>query len=648
MQRYCGAICSMSFVEKMPASWQAAVVLLARPTLKKIGIEFDMNRIYSDLGVGQTSTFESARLLTKRISIPTNDLLDAEHKKISSLDRELRRSQFHIDVLRYHAKNPRSWTQIALDNERHQFTEDFKIFLVSKKSEYCLEWGEISQLLGIPEETLKKFKQQVEKKDSGDGPGGDNNLPDSVIDQLRSFFQSRKGKASAKGFVEKHPEVLKDLKMTYAQFASLLLRLGFTSPKGIFLSNSGLDKIQRYTPHAVWGTDGKQMTIIINGEIFRYVWQCLIDYKSTVIVGGLVGESETTENLLEAIKRSKARTGIAPMAIVIDGRLSENLPAIRSYLDEMGIEIIRTYPGNAKSNGIVEGNFSIFEKWVGGKVVINGDTPAELSLSIANVLTDVFTQLRNNQPRRALSQKTANETLAEAPSLSAEMKSIIQAKIRALANRFQNEQAVPLVCEAKAQAITQAIAAVAPPDPETFRKRLSSSMYTYDLILDAIAIFAKQRAKHPEKKFDHTYFGGILRNLVDQRSVEMLYTQLDQVYNEHWQRMANALALHSQCSQNATERCQVLIQEFLDTKIPAHGWITLVHLQTIFMIAARGCQATAASLREQLCERVQKVKTACAEKRQRLLRKLFECESLIKQFTLSNKTLFTLNTSSMA
>jgi hypothetical protein len=630
----------MSFLEKMPASWQAAFVLLARPTLKRIGIEVDMNRIYRDLGVGHTSAFESARMLTRKMSTPP-DSLNAERKKNRELDRSLRLTKFHIDVLRYHADNPRSWTQ---SEERHQFTDEFKCLLLTKKSEYALEWGEISQLLGIPEETLKKFKHQANEKDPGDGPPREG-LPESVVEQLRSFFQGRSGKATVKGFTDKHPEVLEDLKMTYPHFANLLLRLGFVSPKGIFLNNTGLDKIERFTPHAVWGTDGKQMTIIINGEIFRYVWQCLIDYKSTVLVGGLIGMSETTDNLLEAIRRSKETTGVAPMSIVIDGRLSENLPAIRRYLDAMGIEIIRTYPGNPKSNGITEGNFGIFEKWVGGQVIINGDTAAELSLSIANVLTDVFTQLRNNQPRRGLGQKTANEVLATTPKLSMEEESTIRAKIQALANRFRNEQAVPIVSAAKAQAIEQAIKEISPPDIETFRKRLAPGMYTCDLILDAIAKFKSQQAKHPEKKFDHTYFGGILRNLVDQRSVEMLYTQLDEVYHNHWGRMANAMTEPDATTETADESCKRLVQEFLDAKIPAHGWITLAHLQTVFMIAARGCAQAAASLRERIGETIRKAKMACPEKRKRLLRKLFDCEAVIRQLTMSKQRSFVANAS---
>ena len=627
-------------MDKIPASWQAGFVVLARPVLSKIGIEVDMARVYRELGVGNASAYDSARILMKKMSSPS-DLLSVERKKNQELDRNLRLTKFHNDVLLYHANDPRAWTQ---SEERHQCSDEFKAFLLTKKSEYALEWAEISLVLGIPEETLKKFKHQVEEKGPGDGGPPRTDLPEAIVDQLRSYFQGRSGKATAKSFADKHPQVLDELKMTYAQFANLLLRLGFTSPKGIILNNTGLDKIERFAPHAAWGTDGKLMKIIINGETFRFIWQCLIDYKSTVLVGGLVSENETTDNLLEAIRESKKATGVAPMAIVIDGRLSENLPAIREYLDEMGIEIIRTYPGNPKSNGITEGNFGIFEKWVGGEIIVNGKTAKELSFSFANVLTQVFTQLRNNQPRKGLGLKTANEVLASRPKLSAEEESTIRGKIQALANRFKNEQAVPVVSEQKAQAIEQAIATVLPPDLATFRKRLMPSMITCDLILAAIAIYKKQQTKHPEKVFTHTYFGGILRNLVDQRSVEMLYTQLDQVYADHWARMANSMN-QSIKTETPEQTCQRLSQEYLGAKIPAHGWITLVHLQTAFMVAARGCAIGAASLRDRLAEMTRKTKMACPEKRQRLLQKLFECEAVVKQLTMTTQRTFVVETS---
>jgi hypothetical protein len=623
-------------LEKMPASWQAAIALLAQPVLKRIGVEYDMNRVYSECGVGRTSAFDAARLISRAIEEPRK--FKDERAKNFKLDKELRLTKFHNDVFRFLQEHPDAWMK---GEERHQFSDDFKMHLVLKKKEYDLEWGEIAKTLDIPEETLKKFKHQVESKNPDDEGGGGSlkDLPEAIVEKLRAFFQGRESKATVKDFTKKHPEVLEELKMGYAEFASLLLKLGFTSPKGIFLNNTGLDKIVRFEPHVVWGTDGKHMKVVINGEIFHFVWQCLIDYKSTVLVGGLVGESETTVNLLGAIRRAKENHGLQasprPMAIVIDGRLSENLPAIRQYLDEMGIEIIRTFPGNPKSNGIIEGNFNIFEKWVGGKVQINGETAEEVAFSIAEMLTEVFTQLRNNSPRRALHQKTANEVINQAPKLSKEDEQTIRLKISALANRFKNEQAVPVVKARKQDAINQAIDLLNPPDAETFRKRLSAGMFTADLILDAIAKFKIQRDKHPEKTFDHTYFGGILRNLVDQRSVEMLCTELEQTYSEHWARMVKVMNENRVQTETVDAMCERLVREYLESTIPAHGWITLSHLQSAFLLAVGQSVTAAEDLRQRLTTFVTKSRLECANKRKRLLRKIFFCEAFVKQMNLA-------------
>jgi hypothetical protein len=125
----------------------------------------------------------------------------------------------------------------------------------------------------------------------------------------------------------------------------------------------------------------------------------------------------------------------------------------------------------------------------------------------------------------------------------------------------------------------------------------------------------------------------------------MLYTQLDQVYADHWARMANTMNQSVIATETPEKSCQCLSKEFLEAKIPAHGWITLVHLQTAFMVAARGCALGAASLQDRLAEMIRKEKMACSEKRQRLLRKLFECEAVVKQLTMSPQRTFAAETS---
>ena len=628
----------MSFFERLPSSWQAGLIVIVDPFLKKMGVSLEMDKIYQELGVARMTALESARLLVNRMEVRPDGLKE-ERQKNKQLQEILNGKCFQTDVLIYRQQNPMSWVPGAVPGlERHQFTDEFKVFVLAKKKEYDLDWPAISFILDIPEDTLKKFKRiQNDKSPGGDdgGPPAPFTIPDNVVELLRKVFQNRNAKVTVKSFSDKHPEVLKELKLSYRELSKCLWQMGFVCPRGIFLNNTGLDRIERFQPHSVWGSDGKQMMITINGEEFRWVWQCLIDYKTTVLVGGLIGETETTDNLLEAIKISKVKTGVTPMAIVIDNRLSENLPAIRSYLGELGIEIIKTFPGNPKSSGIVEGNFNIFEKWVGGRVILNFDTAEQLSHSIAEMLTEVFTQLRNNQPRKGLSLKTANEALAEAVPLTSEEQQTIREKLKALANRLKNEQAKPIPTERKLSALAQAVEALKPPSPDVFCKRLMSSIYTAELILCALAIFKKQQEKHPEKNFEHTYFGGILRKLVDQRSVELLYTHLEQIYSDHWKRMQTALEEKNLKGETAQAACERLGQEYLSARIPAQGMLVLVHLQSMFMLASRGCRETATILRANLGQTVMKWKYDCAEKRTRLIRKLFECEAFVHQLAIS-------------
>ncbi|MBX7232715.1 MAG: hypothetical protein K1X29_11595 [Bdellovibrionales bacterium] len=175
---------------------------------------------------------------------------------------------------------------------------------------------------------------------------------------------------------------------------------------------------------------------------------------------------------------------------------------MKKYLDEMGIEIIKTFPGNSKSNGIIENNFKVFENWVhgqDGKIKIDAQTPESISLSIAKLITEIFTQLRNHSPRKSLGGKSSSEVANKLLPISNEEYQKIKDEIKALANRFKNESSKPITSESKEQALSQAIELVKPPNLEVFKKRLSASMFTAELILNAISIFKTQSNKYPEK-----------------------------------------------------------------------------------------------------------------------------------------------------
>jgi hypothetical protein len=478
-------------------------------------------------------------------------------------------------------------------------------------------------------DTLKKFSRVEEKAAPKGSP---ERLPENVKILMNEYLRDGGGKKSVKAFCHKNPSLLTELSMNYRQIVGWLSRLGFVSHKGIFLKNTGLDKIRRFKPNQVWGTDGKIMIVVVQGQEFRFVWQCLVDFTTTVIVGGVIGDVETTDNLLEAIRDSKAKTGIVPMAIVLDNRLSENLPAIKAFLDEMNIEIIKTFPGNSKGNGITEGNFSIFEHWV-GKVVLNGEKPVDIARSLAGILAEIFTQMRGHKPRPSFSYKSAQEVMNEAPSVSDAEAKETRAQLHAISTRFNNEHATPAMTEEKKQAIELAIKKSQPSDPETFKKRLGASCFTSDQILQGIAIFDLKKAMYPEKKFDYHYLGGIVRNLADQKSIEDLNTHLDSVYAHNWATMDRLTENDRSDSlrSNPLETCTRLARDYLEMPVPAFGIRILFDLKESFYLASKGCTQIAQRLRHAIAGLIMQSKKTETKKREKLLRKLYEWESFVRR-----------------
>ena len=218
----------MSPLEKLPSAWKAAIVLMSEQILKTLKVN-NTEKALKELGVGRSTAYESARLLITKAQTPPGSLKE-ERKKNKKLQQELNEKSLLVDISNYERNHRGCWIQ---EGERQQFSEGFKIFVIEKKEEYALSWSQVSRLLGIPEDTLRKFKKSLPKRG---GPGSKlKELPDKVRKLINKYLTSSKGKKSVKQFCEKHPEVLEELKMEYREVVSWLSHLGFVSPKGIFL-----------------------------------------------------------------------------------------------------------------------------------------------------------------------------------------------------------------------------------------------------------------------------------------------------------------------------------------------------------------------------------------------------------------------------
>lgn len=273
---------------------------------------------------------------------------------------------------------------------------------------------------------------------------------------------------------------------------------------------------------------------------------------------------------------------------------------------------------------------------MGGNIKIEAGTPAALSRSIVNMVVEIFTQMRNCTPRKKLALKTGMECLKEARTnpLSKEEKATIKEKLAALASRLTIEQHVPLVSSQKKEAIKQAIFAVNPPDEATFQKRLSCSVYSASLILGAIAIFKTQTQKHPDKKYGLAYFGGILRNLADQESVECLNANLIAVFYHHWESCEQKSDMDI-CRNLGIDPKAMFIElakDYIKSPIPAFSDATLLQMKEYYYLAVQGITQIASTLRESISKMVLNLTFEARKKRERLLLAIFGWESKVRLF----------------
>ncbi|MCP4552723.1 MAG: transposase family protein [Bacteroidetes bacterium] len=629
MNNYTGGQMKRNQESTVSAKHQAGMGIILQPILKNMNINLNITEFCKILSIGRATAYVAQKELIAKLS---NDF--SEQIKIEELEKQRRATEaqnlekdFMIEFYKYQLEHP----DCFIDGPFKYYSDEFKQFILDQKKSYGFTFDKIFEMTQVSVNTLKKFNYTI----APNLEGTPEELPDEVIKLLNEYLRSGKKIKSVKKFCKKKPVLLKELGMNYRQILSWLSKLGFVSPKGIFLKNTGLDRIIRFKPNTLWGTDGKVINVVINGVNYRWVWQCLIDYKTTVIVGGLVAPEENTENLLSAIEASKDKTGVTPLAIVMDNRLSENLPAIKEYLDNYGIEVIKIFPGNSKSNGIVENNFHIFEKWVGGKIIIEGDNMSALSRSIAQMLVEVFTQLRNHKPFKS-SSKSPQEVMDESrdnPPSEKEIE-IMKVKIDELVNRNKRENAVPEISVQKQLAIKQAVAKVKPKDEETFCKRLSRSEYTHNIILEGIAIFKTRQQAYPEKNYDHTYLGGILRNLVNDSYLDCLNINLKNVYFHHYEALKkkHESGILDNLKADPVRTCCDLALDYLQMPVPSWSTMILLQLKEMFFIASCGCADTARDLCDQISNSIVNLTYEVKKKREILLCKLYEWTNFVKTY----------------
>ncbi len=248
------------------------------------------------------------------------------------------------------------------------------------------------------------------------------------------------------------------------------------------------------------------MDVFVNGQQRRFVCFGFVDQSSTLITGTHISDGEDVESLSKAFHKGVCMEGRKPFGILIDNRFdsSEEHHALREFSTENGIEIVRTFPGNSKSNGNIEFCWKLFEDQIGA-LHVSGNTEREIARSMLEGIIKSFTMCNNH---RQLSKGSSPREKAD----SSEQNPRARATVEQLARRLDPQPSAELPHREKF--IQSMIEKYFGDIEEKLLEPFRGQCVKYPLLRLALAqaSFEAKIAGNQETRFGPEYFLGILRN----------------------------------------------------------------------------------------------------------------------------------------
>ena len=447
---------------------------------------------------------------------------------------------------------------VSMNNERRSYADWFKA-TVADLHDKGVSWVDLASLTGISLDTLEGFSKHRY-------PICDKESISPAHQQLAMIWSESAPhhRKSLEHFWLHLQRRHRDFAVTYKEMRQILIDLGLYGLRGPKIQNHGAQVKKIFDPHAIWEGDAKQIKVNVNGHCFVYHWYAFVDQTTTLLVGSTMGDKESAQEFLAALKDGGERCETYPIGILIDNRLEgSDIGPIRDFCMEHQIELLRIFPGSSKTNGNIENNFSIFESQV-GDIQLRGTTPYDIGQAVARALVEVFTQQRNHRPRRRLGDRTP----AEAAS-NAKRPEEARTAIEKMARRFDREN----------RQIDDKWSLMRPAREHFGKLELGSidkikaelGKYPLNDILAAQASYIAQIVKHPDRGYGPEYFLAILRHKRE--------TKAKEIYNETYRagvELAEKIfSRHQSDLQRYANDVLDLLIEIQDEPTPAHQMLGL-------------------------------------------------------------------------
>ncbi len=267
---------------------------------------------------------------------------------------------------------------------------------------------------------------------------------------------------------------------------------------------------ETFFPGAQWVGDGMTLEVIVDGEIFTFNLELIVDAKTDAAVGIDVRDEEDSAALAAAFDDGVATTGEPPLAMLVDNRPSNHTPEVDAALGDT-VRIDAT-PGRPQNKAHVEGAFGLFAQKVPPLEVETTDSRA-LARTLALLVGTTFFRALNRAPRRDRGGVSRADLYAQ--DVTDEEREAARNSLRERMRKQQHarEARAARVDPEMRALLDEAFERLSLLDPER-RVRDVIACYSRDAVLDAIAIFdAKQQRRSLPDGVDARYLLGVVRNL---------------------------------------------------------------------------------------------------------------------------------------
>lgn len=300
-----------------------------------------------------------------------------------------------------------------------------------------------------------------------------------------------------------------------AAIASILQRAGERVParrRGRSPDEQALCRsFEIFFPGAQWTGDGTPIRVALEGEIFVFNLELVVDTASAAAVGIDVRDHEDAAAVVAAFDDAITTTGAAPLALLLDNKPSNHAPVVDEAIGDT--VLMRATVARPQNKAHVEGAFGLFSQ-VAPPIVIEAPTKRERARQILDLQARTWAGTLNHRPRADHRGRSRFDLYREAAPSADDIERAREALVaRAREQQQAHETRHARQDPASRQILDETFARLGFDDSQG-HLRTAIARYPLARIVEGIAIFdGKLRAATLPDGVDARYLLGIVRNL---------------------------------------------------------------------------------------------------------------------------------------